>query len=129
MEKQWIVYEEKTNRIIRVVTCEESMVTMSGEWSNQYTFCTLEELLSENIRLREALEKITKAVNAQANDGSLWAVNMPGKPFCVGIGEAYIQQSLRWLHYVIEDGDDAAMNSIIEQSKEHALQAGEKESG
>lgn len=57
-------------------------------------------------------DSIRRAVMAQANDASLW-IQMPS------IGEAYIQQSLRWLHSVIEENDDRAMASILEQAEDH----------
>lgn len=50
------------------------------------------------------------AVEAQANDETLW---------CTGgitAAEAYMQQSLRWLHQVIEENDLQALQSIINQS-------------
>lgn len=59
---------------------------------------------------------LLKAVEAQANDETLWAVNIPGQPFKVGIGEAYVQQSLRWLHQVIEENDLDALEWIVNQS-------------
>ena len=62
-------------------------------------------------------EKVKAAVDAQANDETLWPVNIPGQEFTVSIGQAYVQQSLRWLHRVIEDGDEAALKAIIDQSK------------
>lgn len=58
------------------------------------------------------LEMIQKAINAQAEDQSLWF-------HADHITEAYIQQSLRWLHRVIEDGDERALNSILEQAEDH----------
>jgi len=63
---------------------------------------------------KERLNLIIKAVNAQAEDESLWFV-------AESITEAYIQQSLRWLHDVIETGNERALNGIIEQSKDHGL--------
>lgn len=59
---------------------------------------------------------LLKAVEAQANDETLWTVNIPGEPFQVSIGEAYAQQSLRWLHMVIEENDMNALQAIIDQS-------------
>jgi len=57
-------------------------------------------------------EMIKKAVDAQAEDSSLWfRANY--------IGEAYLQQSLRWLHAVIEDADKKALESILEQAEDH----------
>lgn len=62
----------------------------------------------------EALKLILNAVEAQANDGSLW-FQAPS------IGEAYIQQSLRDLHRVIETGDITAYQRIWEQGQEHRM--------
>ena len=50
-----------------------------------------------------------QAVDAQANDETLWLLNP-------SIGEAYIAQSLRWLHKVIEEADEQSMRKIIDQS-------------
>ncbi len=66
--------------------------------------------------LKEWLDNLNKAVEAQANDETLWAVNIPGQEFKIGIGEAYVQQSLRWLHKVIEYNDQGAMKAIVDQS-------------
>lgn len=52
---------------------------------------------------------LIKAVDAQASDETLWS---PGS-----IGEAYVTQSLRWLHQVIEENDEEALQQIINQSK------------
>lgn len=57
-------------------------------------------------------DMIKSAINAQAEDHSIWFI-------ADSISEAYLQQSLRWLHKVIEDGDQKAFDSIIEQSAEH----------
>ncbi len=56
-------------------------------------------------------DKIKQAVAAQADDNSLWQEER--------VYEAYLNQSLRWLHSVIETGDENALASILEQSKEH----------
>jgi hypothetical protein len=74
------------------------------------------EKLFENINKWRL--NVLKAVEAQANDETLWNVNLPGKEMTVLIGEAYVQQSLRWLHKVIEENDLEALNSIIEQSED-----------
>jgi hypothetical protein len=58
------------------------------------------------------LEKIKEAVDAQALDHSLWFVDGT-------VAEAYLQQSLRWLHRVIEDLNLKALEKIKEQSEEH----------
>jgi hypothetical protein len=58
---------------------------------------------------------IARAVAAQTYDDTLWATNIPGQEFKIGVGEAYIQQSLRWLHRVIERNDLEALKAIIEQ--------------
>lgn len=52
---------------------------------------------------------LLNAVEAQINDETLWTM----KPT---IGEAYLQQSLRWLHYVIEENSEEALLNIIQQS-------------
>lgn len=64
----------------------------------------------------EKLKLILMAVEAQANDETLWRVNIPGEPFQVSIGEAYVTQSLRWLHDVIENTDEDALKNIINQA-------------
>ena len=33
-----VVFNYKTGKLIRIVDCEPIMVTMSGEWSTDYTF-------------------------------------------------------------------------------------------
>lgn len=53
-------------------------------------------------------EALVLAVNAQASDDSLWNPT--------SVGEAYVTQSLRWLHMVIEDNDVEALTSIVDQS-------------
>jgi hypothetical protein len=58
------------------------------------------------------IKAIQEAVEAQAEDESLWFVG-------VSIGEAYLQQALRDLHRVIETGDADALIRILEQAKEH----------
>ena len=67
--------------------------------------------------LRKKMELILEAVKAQAEDETLWAVNMPGEEFRISVAEAYMQQSLRWLHDVIEKGDENALRRIIDQAK------------
>jgi hypothetical protein len=57
------------------------------------------------------LKMIHEAVNAQAEDETLWLMDQT-------IGEAYLTQSLRWLHRVIESGDMEALAKIIAQSKD-----------
>lgn len=64
----------------------------------------------------QKLEMILKAVEAQANDATLWCANFPGEPFSISIGEAYMQQALRNLHRVIEDNDPTALQDIINQA-------------
>lgn len=54
---------------------------------------------------------IQTAINAQAEDHLLWQH--------ATIVEAYIIQSLRWLHAVVEDNDPKALASIVEQSEEN----------
>lgn len=66
----------------------------------------------------EQLRFIREAVARQADDETLWSANIPGQEFKIGIGEAYIQQSLRWLHKVIEDLDQVAFKNIIMQSND-----------
>ena len=62
-------------------------------------------------KLETRIKLVSQAVEAQANDETLWVLDP-------SIGEAYMQQSLRWLHRVIEDGDEAALASIIEQAED-----------
>lgn len=57
----------------------------------------------------EIMELVKKAVDAQAVDETIWFK-------AEHIGEAHLQQSLRWLHRVIEDGDEDALQSILNQS-------------
>lgn len=59
------------------------------------------------------LNLIRKAIFAQANDDTLWILS----DGCTA-GEAYVMQSLRWLHRVIEEGDTEALAKIIAQSKD-----------
>jgi hypothetical protein len=59
---------------------------------------------------------LIKAVEAQANDETLWCANIPGEEFLVTVGEAYLQQALRNLHRVIEENDLKALQEIINQS-------------
>ncbi len=65
----------------------------------------------------EWLINILKAVDAQINDETLWAVNIPGEEVQMSIGEAYLQQALRKLHLVIENNDLDALREIIAQSE------------
>jgi hypothetical protein len=53
--------------------------------------------------------KLLAAVEAQANDETLW-------PLDPSVGEAYVLQSLRWLHMLIEENDQAAFAKIVDQS-------------
>lgn len=81
--------------------------------------------MTKNKELEKRMEKIHIAVLAQVNDETLWCTNesedgeLKRKPkiqSAVTIGEAYVQQSLTWLHEVIEFGDDRALKNIIDQS-------------
>lgn len=67
---------------------------------------TWDKLLLADKRLRLVLA----AVDAQADDETLWCTGAP-------VGEAYIAQSLRWIHSVAETGDMAAFENIVKQSK------------
>lgn len=62
--------------------------------------------------LAKRITRILEAVSAQSNDETLW---------CTGpaIGEAYLTQSLRWLHDVIELDSEEALQKIINQSKDN----------
>lgn len=71
--------------------------------------------MSNNTKIKHE-DAIKAAVEAQANDETLWATNIEGETFKVGIGEAYVQQSLRWLHKVIEENDPEALKWIVNQS-------------
>ena len=86
--------------------------------------------IDKEIDMAQRWLQVILAVEAQANDETLWGFNVmvngelerfenkaPSKKPAVGIGEAYVQQSLRWLHQVIESGDLKALQSIIDQSK------------
>ncbi|RJP50499.1 MAG: hypothetical protein C4586_05810 [Anaerolineaceae bacterium] len=53
---------------------------------------------------------VLKAVEAQAEDETLWCTD-------VTVAEAYMQQSLRWLHALIEENDMEAFRKIVSQSK------------
>lgn len=69
---------------------------------------------------REILQKIKLAARLQAEDKTLWFVIIPGDEFKLRNGEAYIQQSLRWLHMVIEESgqpQQMAFNAIAAQAK------------
>ena len=57
--------------------------------------------------MSEHMEMILKAVATQAEDEALWFVD------CTA-GEAYLQQALRNLHRVIEDGDEQALVDILD---------------
>lgn len=61
----------------------------------------------------ERLRMIKRAAALQANDESLWAVKLDGTQ---SIHEAYIEQALRDLHRVIEDGDLRALARIEESA-------------
>ena len=56
---------------------------------------------------KDHLKNIIKAVETQSNDEALWCLD-------VSIGEAYMQQALRDLHYVIEHNDEKALARIID---------------
>ena len=56
---------------------------------------------------------LLKAVEAQANDETLWALPIDRLPT---IHEAYHAQSLRWLHRVIEEDDQEALAKICGQA-------------
>lgn len=60
-------------------------------------------LANEVVRLSKKLSMIQEVVNEQANDESLWCVNLPGdEENWITIGEAYMQQALRRLHEEVE---------------------------
>lgn len=63
--------------------------------------------------LTSHMKSIADAVRLQAQDGSLWCTDG------ISIGEAYVQQSLRALHKVIEENDIDAFHFIEMQSWEH----------
>lgn len=62
---------------------------------------------------KELLNKIKEAARLQAQDDSLWCVEE------ISIGEAYLQQSLRALHKVIEENNINAFHFIEKQSWDH----------
>lgn len=51
---------------------------------------------------------VLRAIEAQANDPTLWTEET--------VHEAYLNQSLRWLHKVIEENDLVALNNILNQA-------------
>ena len=57
------------------------------------------------------LKRILKAVDAQANDPSLWFIPKY-------VSEDILQKALRDLHRVIEEDDSNALRRIIEQAKD-----------
>lgn len=59
---------------------------------------------------QQKLDLIISAVKYQADDETLWFVGQ------ITVGEAYVQQSLRWLHRVIEDQDPQAYANIENQN-------------
>lgn len=61
----------------------------------------------------DRLRMIKYATEIQANDESLWATHLDGAQ---PIGEAHLQQALRNLHRVIEEGDMKALASIEESA-------------
>lgn len=61
----------------------------------------------------EWVEKVKLAARAQADDPTLWGLDKERPP---SRAEAHIIQSLRWLHEVIETGDETALRSIVKQS-------------
>jgi hypothetical protein len=74
----------------------------------------------------DRLKLIKRAVAAQAMDEGLWAVPAFGTQ---PIGEAYLQQALRALHRVVEDGDMQAL-ALIEECAEctqHITSEGDKD--
>lgn len=56
-------------------------------------------------------QNIKLAINAQAEDPLLWQA--------ATASEAYLVQSLRWLHFVVEENDPEALAKIIDQSKDN----------
>lgn len=62
-------------------------------------------------RVLAYIKNLRGAVDAQANDQTLWFV-------AETVTEAYVQQSLRWLHRVIEENDEEALQKIIDQSED-----------
>lgn len=80
-------------------------------------------LLGRNVKM-DRLKMIQRAVELQALDEGLWAVPAFGTQ---PIGEAYLQQALRALHRVIEDGDERALELIAECAGTTARQVGNKD--
>lgn len=66
--------------------------------------------LRRSLRLR----MIQYAAKVQADDEGLWSVPAEGTQ---SITEAHLQQALRDLHRVIEEGDQAALSRIEESAK------------
>lgn len=72
-------------------------------------------------QLAQRLEKIKKLVEAQANSGAIWStpvcecgqLDCPNTPK-QRIGEAFLQQSLRHLHSVIE-GEIQDVDDLIKE--------------
>lgn len=66
-------------------------------------------MIVQNIKdLQSWREAVDLAIDAQAHDKTLWDPQT--------VQEAYILQSLRWLHMVIEDHDVEALKNIVNQS-------------
>lgn len=61
------------------------------------------------VTAEEKILLIKQAVEAQANDETLWFLDP-------SIEGAYLQQSLRWLHKLIEENDEQSLTDIINQS-------------
>lgn len=87
---------------------------MQDLWCLDTARITRDLLQREGKEMTDAEWKINirNAVEAQANDQTLWSLRPT-------VHEAYVLQSLRWLHRVIEDRDDEALSSIIAQSEDN----------
>lgn len=75
----------------------------------QLSECKVSDLKMRIRELSDWKAKVLKAVNAQAEDETLWCLEP-------SVGEAYVTQSLRWLHEVIEKGSETALKAILGQS-------------
>jgi hypothetical protein len=69
--------------------------------------------LTETQKLNRRMNRILEAVEAQARDETLWPV------YGESVQTAHVVQSLRWLHELIENDSDVAINNIVYQSKDN----------
>jgi hypothetical protein len=68
-----------------------------------------------NDYLKEKIKLIQELVNIQSGDEILWAIVLPN--VMQTAQEAYLQEKLRILHYLIEEDDIEDMKIIIENER------------